>query len=371
MSQKFPYDQILLLIVLSLVGFGLVMVFSASSLISRDLFGSPMRIFVRQLISIILGIIVLLITMKIDYHTYQRREIVYPLLVLSLALLLVPLMTSGTHGARRWISLGPVNFQPAELAKLIIILFTSHFLVSYREKTKQLGWNLLPCLGVIALTVTLVLIEPDLGTAACIAATTGLLLYLGGLRYRFILAVTLLVCPFLYLFIVRVPYRLNRILAFLNPADDPYGIGYQIRQSLIAIGAGRWEGLGFAQGKQKLFFIPEPHTDFIFAVIGEEFGFVGSLALLVLFTLLLWRGVRVSLRADTLFGSFLGLGIVWMIVLQAFLNISVVIHLLPTKGIPLPFISVGGSSMLVMLGAIGILLNISSYQTASWKFAKP
>ena len=180
------------------------------------------------------------------------------------------------------------------------------------------------------------------------------------MRYRYLLGLLLAVIPALYFLVVLVPYRLNRILAFLYPERDPYGIGYQIRQSLIAVGSGGWSGLGYAQGKQKLFFLPEPHTDFIYAVVGEEFGFLGCFTVLVLFGLLFWRGTRIAVRAESAFGTYLGLGIACMIVFQAYVNMSMVISLLPTKGLPLPFVSMGGSSMIMTMAAVGILLNISS-----------
>lgn len=361
MSRPMPYDRGLLLIVLLLVGFGLVMVFSASTVVSRELHGSQTWIFTRQFLHVSLGLLALILGTRIDYHGYQRRSFIYSFLFLALFLLLVVLVAPEARSTHRWIKLGFFNFQPSELAKLAVIFFTSYYLVARKNALDSFSKGSLPYLGVLAGIVLLVLLEPDLGTAACIAATGGFLLYLGGLPYRYLISLLLVAVPVVYLLIVNVPYRLQRVLAFLDPLHDPFGTGYQIRQSLIAVGSGGWSGLGFAQGKQKLFFLPEPHTDFVFAVVGEELGLVGCGALIVLFGLLFWRGVRISLRADTPFGTFLGLGIVCMIVLQAFANMSIALSLLPTKGMPLPFISVGGSSMLVMLTAVGILLNISRY----------
>ncbi len=360
MNRKIPYDQGLITIILALLGFGLIMVFSASTLVSRELYGSQTAIFTRQLIAMVLGMMALLVTMKIDYHLYQRRTVVFLLLGLSVLLLGFLLLTPGSApGARRWVRLGPVNFQPSELAKLAVIVFTSGYLVWKKEHLNSLSRGLLPYLAVVGTVILLVLCGPDLGTALSIALTAGFLMFVGGVRYRYFLALAAPILPALYLLVVRVPYRLNRVLAFLDPERDPYGIGYQIRQSLIAVGSGGWNGLGFAQSKQKLFFLPEPHTDFIYAVVGEELGFVGCLTLLLLFALLFRRGVRIALRADSPFGTFLGLGIVSMIAFQALINMSVTLSLLPTKGLPLPFISVGGSSIIVMLAAVGILLNIS------------
>ena len=358
-NRKIPYDQGLIVIVLALLGFGLIMVFSASTVVSAELYGSQTWIFTRQLLFVMVGLAALMVSMKIDYHFYQRRTVIYFLLTVSLALLVFLLAAPASGGAQRWIRLGPTNFQPSELAKLAVILFTSFYLVNRKEEPHSFKRGVLSYLAVVGSIVLLVLAEPDLGTAASIALTASFLLFLGGLRYRYLLGLILAVIPVLYLLVVRVPYRLNRILAFLDPERDPYGIGYQIRQSLIAVGSGGWNGLGYAQGKQKLFFLPAPHTDFIYAVVGEELGFLGCFTLVVLFGLFFWRGTRIALRSESAFGTYLGLGIACMIVLQAFVNMSMVISLLPTKGLPLPFVSVGGSSMIVTMTAVGILLNIS------------
>lgn len=359
MNRRIPYDEGLIVIVLALLGFGLIMVFSASTVVSAELYGSQTWIFTRQLLFVILGLVTLMVSMKIDYHFYERRSVIYSLLTLSLLLLVFLLVVPGSSGVQRWIRFGPANFQPSELAKLAVILFSSFYLATRKEELHSFKQGVLPYLAVVGTVVFLVLIEPDLGTAASIALTAGFLLFLGGVRYRYLLGLLLAVIPALYFLVVLVPYRLNRILAFLYPERDPYGIGYQIRQSLIAVGSGGWNGLGYAQGKQKLFFLPEPHTDFIYAVVGEEFGFLGCLTVLVLFGLLFWRGTRIAVRAESAFGTYLGLGIACMIVFQAFVNMSMVISLLPTKGLPLPFISMGGSSMIMTMAAVGILLNIS------------
>ncbi|MCZ6769884.1 MAG: putative lipid II flippase FtsW [Acidobacteria bacterium] len=359
MNRRIPYDEGLIVIVLALLGFGLIMVFSASTVVSAELYGSQTWIFTRQLLFVILGLVTLMVSMKIDYHFYERRSVIYSLLTLSLLLLVFLLVVPGSSGVQRWIRFGPANFQPSELAKLAVILFSSFYLATRKEELHSFKQGVLPYLAVVGTVVFLVLIEPDLGTAASIALTAGFLLFLGGVRYRYLLGLLLAVIPALYFLVVLVPYRLNRILAFLYPERDPYGIGYQIRQSLIAVGSGGWNGLGYAQGKQKLFFLPEPHTDFIYAVVGEEFGFLGCVTVLVLFGLLFWRGTRIAVRAESAFGTYLGLGIACMIVFQAFVNMSMVISLLPTKGLPLPFISMGGSSMIMTMAAVGILLNIS------------
>ena len=361
MNREIPYDRGLIMTVLALLGFGLIMVFSASTVVSAEVYGSQTSIFTRQFIFVVIGLVGLMVSMKIDYHIYEQGRVIYALLLLSLALLLYLLVAPESGGVQRWIRIGPVNFQPSELAKLAVILFTSFYLVTRKEDFHSFKRGLLPYLVVVGAIVLLVLLEPDLGTAASIALTAIVLLFLGGLRYRYLLGLFLAAIPALYFLVVRVPYRLDRWLAFLYPERDPYGIGYQIRQSLISVGSGGWSGLGYAEGKQKLSFLPEPHTDFIFAVVGEELGLLGCLTVVVLFGLFFWRAARISVRAESPFGTYLGLGIACMIILQAFVNMSMVVSLLPTKGLPLPFVSVGGSSMIMTMTAVGILLNISSH----------
>ncbi|MCH7803829.1 MAG: putative lipid II flippase FtsW [Acidobacteria bacterium] len=361
MNRETPYDRGLIMTVLALLGFGLIMVFSASTVVSAELYGSQTSIFTRQLLFVLIGLVGLMVSMNIDYHFYQKGAVIYSLLLLSLALLLYLLVAPESGGVQRWIRLGPANFQPSELAKLAVILLTSFYLVTRKEEFHSFRRGLLPYLAVVGAIVLLVLLEPDLGTAASIALTALFLLFLGGLRYRYLLGLVLAAVPVLYFLVVRVPYRLDRFLAFLYPDRDPYGMGYQIRQSLIAVGSGGWSGLGYAQGKQKLSFLPEPHTDFIFAVVGEELGLLGCCTVVVLFGLFFWRAARISVRADSPFGTYLGLGIACMVILQAFVNMSMVVSLLPTKGLPLPFVSVGGSSMIMTMTAVGILLNISSH----------
>jgi cell division protein FtsW len=361
MKREVPYDRGLILTVLALLGFGLIMVFSASTVVSAELYGSQTSIFTRQLLFVVIGLVGLMVSMNIDYHFYERGTVIYSLLLLSLGLLLYLFVAPESGGVQRWIRLGPANFQPSELAKLAVILFTSFYLVTRKEKLHSFRRGLLPYLAVVGLIVLLVLIEPDLGTAASIALTAIILLYLGGVRYRYLLGLMVAAIPALYFFVVQVPYRLDRFLAYLYPERDPYGIGYQIRQSLIAVGSGGWSGLGYAEGKQKLSFLPEPHTDFIYAVVGEELGLLGCFTVVALFSLFFWRAARISVRAQSPFGTYLGLGIACMIILQAFVNMSMVVSLLPTKGLPLPFVSVGGSSMIITMTAVGILLNISSH----------
>ncbi len=361
MSRKLPYDRTLVVAVFVTLCFGLVMVFSASGIVSQRLHDSFSMVFGRQALFVALGFVMMLAAARIDYHLYSRPVVVYSGLILTALLLASVFAFPPYHGARRWVILLGVRFQPSELAKLVMVIFTAYYLIWAGQRFHAFWKGLVPYLVILGLNTGLIIAEPDLGTPICIASTAGFLIYLGGLRYRYILIAILLAIPGFYFLVWNVQYRKDRWLAFLNPERDPFGVGYHIRQSLIAVGSGGWSGVGYAQGTQKQFFLPEPHNDFIFAVIGEELGLIGTLLTLALFVVFFLKGVKVALRADSLFGVYLGLGIVAMITLQALLNMSVVVSLLPTKGIPLPLISVGGTSVLVTLIAIGILLNISRH----------
>ncbi len=354
MNRKVPYDKGLILVTLTLLGFGLIMVFSASSV-----FGGDTRVFYRHIVFMAVGLGLMALAMKIDYHVYGHRVVVYGLLALTLALLTATLFSPAVNGVNRWLSVGGFRAQPSELAKLAVIFFTAHYLVRREDAFTSLRAGVVPYAAATGPVMVLILLEPDFGTAACIAVTCLFLAYLGGLKHRYVGAAALAAAPLFYFLVYRVEYRLNRILAFWDPERDAQGIGYQIRQSLIAVGSGGPWGIGFAQSRQKLAFLPESNTDFIFAIVGEELGLIGCATLLALFLILFWKGVQISLRSDTRLGTIIGLGIVGMITFQALINMSVVVSLLPTKGIPLPLISVGGSSMLVTMTGIGILLNIS------------
>ena len=376
MTRRAPYDRVILLALLVLVGFGLVMAFSASGMVSLDRYGVSTRIFQRQLISVAIGLSVFWIAAHWDYRRYTSPRFVYPAVAVTLILLVLALVLATGQGVRRWIPLGPTRFQPSELAKLTMVLFTAFYLRRYRSSLQSLS-VLAPLLGVVGLVLALIVEGSDLGTACAIALTVALMLFMAGVRLSYLLGLAGLGIPLVLFKIFSASYRKDRILAFLNPEVDPSGIGYQIRQSLIAVGSGGWTGSGLTQSKQKLHFLPESHTDFVFAVVGEELGLLGSLVMVALFVLLFWRGVRIAFRADTGFGSLVAMGIVCMVVLQGIINMCVVVGLLPTKGIPLPFVSVGGSSMLAMMAGAGILLNISRRcrtgreETLSWSQDDP
>jgi cell division protein FtsW len=342
-----------------LVFIGLVMIFSASAVMAKERFGSAYTFLFRQLAWAVAGMVVMVAAMRLDYRKLKHPAVVLTLLGVTTILLISVFFLDRAHGTHRWFRLGPLSFQPSELAKPAIILFLAWFL---ETKTKAMDdWRntLLPAIAPTLVFIGLIVFQPDLGTAIACAAITGCILFVAGIRLRYFGYAFLASLVPLYILIFHVAYRRDRILAFLNPYSDPLGRGFHIIQSLIAVSTGGVTGTGLMEGKQKLFYLPEPHTDFIFAVTAEELGLVGAMAVIILFTIFLWRGVRAALRTQDYFGRFLAVGITGMIVLQAFINISVVLGLMPTKGIPLPFVSYGGSSLFVTLACVGVLLNIT------------
>jgi len=360
-ARKLSSDKWLFAVTLILVLSGIVMVFSASAVLANEKFHNPSYFLTRQAIWAMLGIIGMVCLMHVDYHHLQKPVLVFGGLFLCIVLLCAVFFLDKSHNTHRWFRLGFFSFQPSELCKISIAIFFAFFLEKRLGEINDFRHTLLPCLVVLALFVGLIVIEPDLGTAVCVGAVAFILLFAAGLQYRYVLGAILLAIPPIFFLIYPYEYRLRRVLVFLDPWKDPLGAGFQITQSLIALGAGGMVGMGFMEGKQKLFYLPEPHTDFIFAVIGEERGLLGTVSLVLLFGIFLWRGLRLSLRAPDVFGRLLGVGLTMMVVCQAFINMSVVMSLLPTKGIPLPFISAGGSSLLINLLGVGVLLNISQH----------
>jgi cell division protein FtsW len=364
MAKRVSVDRWMFTVVTLLVFVGLVMIFSASAVMAKERFGSAYEFLTKQLIWAVAGLAAMVIAMKIDYKRLQHPALVFTLLGTTTLFLISVFFLDRAHGTHRWFHLGPVSFQPSELAKPALILFLAWFL---KEKTLEnktasiddVRNTLLPAIVPTMVFLGLIVFQPDLGTAIACAGITACILFVAGIRLRYFGYAFFASLPVLYLLISHVSYRRGRILAFLNPYADPKGFGFHIIQSLIAVSTGGITGLGLMEGKQKLFYLPEPHTDFIFAVTAEELGLVGALAVIILFAVFLWRGTRAALRTQDNFGRFLAVGITSMIVLQAFINISVVLGLMPTKGIPLPFVSYGGSSLFVTLACVGVLLNIT------------
>ncbi|MBI4455619.1 MAG: putative lipid II flippase FtsW [Acidobacteria bacterium] len=340
--------------------FGLAMVYSASMVMARQEHGSSFYYFFRQAMFAAGGIVLMLCGMKIDYRKLASSRFLFLALSLSLIALLAVFFFPAVNGARRWIRFAGITLQPSEFVKVLLVIFVSSHLSRRQEMIKYWRKGLAPCLLVVGLFALLILKEPDLGTSSYVLLATAILLFAAGLQLRYLLGALLVAAPALYMLVFHVSYRRNRMLVFLNPFQDPLGIGYQIRQSLIAVGSGGLWGTGLAAGKQKLFFLPMPHTDFIYAVIGEELGLWGCSLVLLLFALFFWRGLRIAARAKDCFGGFLALGLTVLVVAQALINISVVLSLVPSKGLPLPFISMGGSSLMASFLSVGLLLNISS-----------
>jgi cell division protein FtsW len=361
MPQKLQIDKWLFSATVGLVLFGVVMVYSASAVIALQEGHSQFHYVIKQGIWTSIGIVAMFVAMRFDYQKLDRRWIVYGSLLLTILLLLAVFAFSPVNGARRWIKFRGFSIQPSEIAKLVLAIFLAH-LLNRRAGEEGLFWKtFVPCLLVLGMLAGLVVKEPDLGTALMLAIICFAVCFAAGVRPRHLAYASVPALIFLAKMVIFTPFRWRRMATFVDPWSDPQGAGYQVVQSLIAVGSGGTHGLGFAQGRQKLLFLPFAQSDFIFAVISEELGLIGSLIVVVVFAVFLWRGTRAALRAPDRFGMLLGLGVVVGIVAQALLNISVVLAMVPTKGIPLPFISYGGSSLVPTLMGVGILLNISQY----------
>jgi cell division protein FtsW len=379
MAMRVSVDRWLFTVTMLLVFVGLVMVFSASAVMARERFGSPYAFLLKQLIWAAAGLVAMVVAMRVDYGRYKHPGLVFSLLGLTTLLLISVFFLDRAHNTHRWIHAGGFSFQPSELAKPVLILFLAYFLQSRartmpNSMTSSMSspmasfmpsfmddWRntLLPAAAPVLLLLGLIVLQPDLGTAIACAGIAACILYVAGMRLRYFgYAFGASLLP-LYFLIFHVSWRRDRILAFLNPYADRQKTGFHIIQSLIAVGTGGVTGTGLMEGKQKLFYLPEPHTDFIFAVTAEELGLVGAIFVVTLFAIFLWRGMRASWRTNEIFGRYLAVGITSMVVLQAFINISVVLGMMPTKGIPLPLVSYGGSSLFVTLASVGVLLNIT------------
>jgi cell division protein FtsW len=361
MAYKPGYDKILFITAGFLTIFGLVMVYSASSVMSLSQHSVSYYFFLRQLLYAIGGFVLLVLLMNMDYHIWRKPKILLLLLIICAGALVFVLTQPKVNGAHRWLRFGSLGtFQPSELAKLIVLMCVADYLQKFEHEINHPRRLLSFCL-IIGLFAGLIACEPDLGQALCLCIIAFVLLYCAGLAWRYIAGAILLIIPVFYLAVVRYPYRMERIKSFLDPFQDPLGSGWQISQSLIAVGSGGFFGLGLGASIQKLFFLPEAPSDFIFAVIGEEIGLIGTALVVLAFLLYFYRGMRIALQSPDHFGFYLGLGITLMVALQGFINISMVLAMMPTKGIALPFMSQGGSSLLLNLLATGVLLNLSHH----------
>lgn len=361
MSEKREFDSTLLLLAVALTCFGIVMVYSASSVMAvKRYHGDGLFFLKRQSIYAMVGFLVMAVAMRIDYH--QLRRLALPSLFLSALLLLavfIPGLGSHAGGATRWLRFGPVTIQPGEVAKLGLILYMAHSLAKKKDKIHNFKLGFFPYLVVLAALLGLLLLQPDLGTALTLGVVAMTMLLAAGTRLSYLFGVVILALPFVGWAIVHKAYRLKRVMVYLDPWQDPTGDGFQIIQSWIAFGTGGLVGNGLGESKQKLFYLPEAHTDFIFSVIGEELGYLGVFVTAAMFLVLVLRGLRIALNAPDDFGRHLAFGLSFLIGIGAFINIAVVMGLLPTKGLTLPFISYGGTSLLCTLLAVGVLLNIS------------
>ena len=365
MAKKLYPDKWLFAATVGLALFGVVMVYSASAVIAQRETGNQFHYVVKQGIWTTIGFVAMLGAMQVDYKHWKNKRIVYGLLVISALLLMSVFAFPSINGAHRWIRTKFFSIQPSELSKLALVIFLAYFLERRAGEEGQFWKTFMPCALVTGALAFLIVIEPDLGTAMMLGVVFLVMVYTAGARLKHLAIAAAPAVVAIIGLLIFVPFRIRRLITFLDPWADPQGSGFQIVQSLIAVGSGGVHGLGFAQGKQKMFFLPFGHSDFIFAVIGEELGLVGGLAVVAVFALFLWRGLRVSLLAPDRFGMLLSLGLVIAIVAQALFNISVVLSMVPTKGIPLPFISYGGSSLVPTLAAVGILLNISQQSVGS------
>jgi cell division protein FtsW len=365
MARKLKSDKLLFVATLLLVCTGVVMVYSASAVMAMEKFQRPYWFLLKQLAWALTGLALMPIVMRIDYRHYRQPAVIWTALGVAGVALVAVLFGTRVNGATRWLGVGPFGIQPSELAKIAIIFFTAALLERRMERIDELGYSLLPIGAVLGAVVGLIYLEPDLGTAVCIVMIAVAMVFAAGISYRYIIGLFLVGMPMAYVLVMASEYRRRRVAAFLDPWADPLGDGWQMIQSMIAVGTGGVFGRGLMGGVQKLFYLPEPHNDFIYSVIGEELGLIGATLVLVCFCVITWRGLRTAVRAPDRFGALLAIGLTTMVVFQAFFNISVVLGLLPPKGIPLPFVSAGGSSLLINLMGMGILLNVSQHASPS------
>jgi len=353
-------DHTLLIVTMVLALVGLVMVFSASAVVAGNRFHDSGYFLKRQLAWLTFGFVLLHVASRVDYVWWKRLSVpLLGLMALLLVMVLIPSLGVAAKGARRWLRLGPISIQPAEMVKLVAVIYLAAYLTKKEDRITSFSSGLLPVLFVIGLLSGLVLLEPDLGTVVVIGLVTIGLLFLGGAQVKHLLGLGLCAVPVVLVLVLGSSYRRQRLLTFLAPWKDASNAGFQITQSFLAFGSGGPFGVGLGEGKQKLFFLPEAHTDFVLALVGEELGLVGTGAIILLFALFVVRGFQIAARARMPFGRYLGIGITLLIGGQALVNAAVATGMLPTKGLTLPFVSYGGSSLVISLLAVGILLNIS------------
>ncbi len=367
MARKLQADEWLFAGTVALALFGVIMVYSASAVVATAENHNQYHYVIRQGMWTVVGLFAMWAGMRFDYGRLRNGKIAYGLLILTLVLLVAVFAFPPINGARRWIRMsGIFSLQPSEISKLALAIFLARFLERRAGREGDFWATFVPAVVVTGVLALLIVAEPDLGTSMMLAVVCTSMLFTAGARLKHMALAAAPALAGVAGLLLFVPWRLKRVLVFLDPWADPQGSGYQVVQSLLAVGSGGVHGLGFTEGRQKMFFLPFAHSDFIFAVVSEELGLFGGLAVIALFGLFLWRGMRAALRAPDRFGMLLGVGIVTGIVAQALFNMSVVLSMLPTKGIPLPFISYGGSSLVPTLFAVGVLLNISQQSSPGY-----
>ncbi len=361
--NKNSTDFILLFAVLTLLAIGIIMIFSASSIRGEELFNDSYHFLKRQIVFAGIGLVAMLIVMNVDYHIFKKyAKFIILFAIILLAIVLIPGIGKKVGGSRRWLGIAGLGGQPSEVAKLALVIYIAQFYTRKNSLIKNFKKGVLPILIVTGIIFGLVLIEPDLGTATLILAIAFIMLFANGAKIWHLVGLGVVSVPAVFYFIISAPYRKERFLAFLDPWSDPLDTGYHIIQSLLALGSGGLFGVGLGNSHQKFLYLPEPGTDFIFAIIGEELGFLATLLVILLYLVIAWKGLKISYNTQDRFGSILAMGITVMIVVQAMLNIAVVTSSMPITGITLPFISYGGSSLVLFLFSVGILLSISKRQ---------
>lgn len=364
MPVKRRPDYWILAITVALLIIGIVMIFSSSAVIAAERFGDSYYFLKRQIAWTAIGMTLMFLAMRIDYRSLSKYSyLIYAGAVFMLLIVLIPGVGHSVNGAQRWIRIGFITFQPSEFAKLGLIIFFAALLAKKdaEGKLKDFLMGYAPNLVALGLVFFLIQLQPDLGTALIIGLVAFFLFTVAGIRLSYLVGTALFMVPILWTAIYSVDYRWRRIMSFLNPWEDVSDSGYQIIQSFIALSRGDLWGLGLGAGRQKLFYLPEPHTDFIFSIIGEELGLIGAMVVIILFAAFAWRGFRVGLHAPDRFGALLALGVTFAITAQALINIAVVVGIAPTKGLPLPFISLGGSALVMWLASVGLLANVSEH----------
>jgi cell division protein FtsW len=364
--KAYRFDKILLITTLILLAFGLIMVFSSSSALANEKHQNSFYFFLHQAIGAALGILLLVVMLAVKKPFYQDPVFIYGLLFLSLVLLALCFVMPAIGNTNRWISLAGIQFQPSELVKISLILFFASYFSKKQDKNGE--WQILVFpLAILCLFILLILKEPDYGTALLILALSAVMLYLGGVKLKYLLGLGIVSGAVFGFYLFQADYRVARLFAFISPDKDPQGIGFQVIQSKLAVGSGGLFGVSLGESTQKLFFLPCAHTDYIYAIIGEEFGLIGTLFVILLFTVLMWRGLLISWRAPNLFCQIAAAGLTLAIFSQALLNISIVLGLGPPTGLPLPLISYGRSSLMATILSVGILLHISQRRSAQRK----